>query len=155
MTGRVDVPRWTSPAWMDQMMTLMLKTPGLERLVGRSTALLTVTGRNTGRTITTPVSYARVDGRVIVTSHRTRQWWRNVVPNPDVAIRLVGRWHQGTARVVADPEQACADFSEFLDAQPMVAKLSDITRDEDGRPDQAAVRAALEYTVIVEIALQA
>ncbi|HEX6255956.1 MAG TPA: hypothetical protein VFZ70_09115 [Euzebyales bacterium] len=40
----------------------LLHTPGLQRWVGRGTALLTLTGRRTGQTY--PASYARdADGR--------------------------------------------------------------------------------------------
>ncbi len=147
-------PRWTPAPWLNRSMTLMLKTPGLQRAVGRSTALLTFTGRKSGRSITTPVSYLRLGDRVLTTSHRTRQWWRNLVVQPRVVIRLAGKDYHGVASVMEDPDNALDDFVEFLRAQPVVAKLSDVAIDDRGQPDRGAAKAALAYTIVVSIKLE-
>jgi hypothetical protein len=55
ISEKVKVPEWTPPAWLNSMMKLMLKTPGLERWLGRQLALLTFTDRKTGQQYTTPV----------------------------------------------------------------------------------------------------
>jgi deazaflavin-dependent oxidoreductase (nitroreductase family) len=150
----MQAPRWTPGSWLNRMMTVMLKTPGLQRLVGKSTALLTFTGRRSGRRITTPVSYLQVGDRVLTTGHRTRQWWRNLVPNPGVTIRLAGKDYSGVASVMEVPDNAIEDFIVYLEAQPLVAKLSDVPIDEFGRADRAAAREALEFTVLVSIKLE-
>lgn len=74
---RVTVPRWTPPRWMNAAMKLFLRTPGLQSWLGRSVALITWTGRRSGRHYTTPVSYHRSDGEVTLLSKRFRNWWRN------------------------------------------------------------------------------
>lgn len=150
----IEAPRWTPGPWLNRMMTVMLKTPGLQRLAGRSTALLTFTGRKSGRQITTPVSYLRMGDRVLTTAHRTRQWWRNLLPNPSVTIRLAGKDHAGFASVMDDPDNAIEDFVTYLEAQPIVAKLSNVPIDGHGHPDRAAAREALDYTVVVSIKLE-
>lgn len=43
-----EVPDWTPPSWLNAMMRTMLRTPGLERLVGKSVALISFTGRKSG-----------------------------------------------------------------------------------------------------------
>lgn len=150
----MEAPRWTPGSWLNRMMTVMLKTPGLQRLVGKSTALLTFTGRKSGRRITTPVSYLRTGDRVLTTGHRTRQWWRNLEPNPGVSIRLAGKNRAGVASVLTDPDNAIEDFVTYLEAQPIVAKLSNVPIDDHGQADRAAAREALEYTVVVSIKLE-
>lgn len=45
----ISVPTWTPPRWVNAVMKVMLRTPGLQRLMGSTIALITVTGRRTGR----------------------------------------------------------------------------------------------------------
>lgn len=149
-----EEPNWTPPAWMNRAMTSMLKTPGLQRLVGKSTALVTFTGRKTGERITTPLSYVRDGDRILITGHRTRQWWRNMVAGPQVEVRLAGRDRRGTASVMANPDDALADLITVLEAQPVVAKVNEIPIDDQGRVDRARAREVLEYTVVVAIKLE-
>ena len=144
-------PRRTPPRWLNRFMTLMLRTPGLQRLVGRSTALLTFVGRKSGKSYTTPISYARRGERVILTCHESRQWWRNIDSNPRVELRLAGEELTGTA-VAADDQSALPLFSEFLRDQRMLARAFGISF-EDGVPDAEQGAAALQDTVVVLIDL--
>ncbi|MGD2043802.1 MAG: nitroreductase family deazaflavin-dependent oxidoreductase [Acidimicrobiia bacterium] len=148
------VPNWTPPGWLNQTMTAMLKTPGLQRLVGRGTALITFTGRKSGRRITTPVSYVERDDRILITGHRTRQWWRNLLVDPKVEIRLAGKVRNGLASVMDDPDNALADFLALLEAQPVVAKISGVPIDDQGRVDPSKAREVLGHTVVVSIKLE-
>ena len=49
----VSTPSGNVPAWLNAMMRLLLKTPGLQNLLGKQIALLTFTGRRTGDRQTT------------------------------------------------------------------------------------------------------
>lgn len=149
-----DAPRWTPPGWLNRMMTWMLRTPGLQRVVGRGTALITFTGRKTGRSITTPVSYYESGDHIVITGHRTRQWWRNLVVDPQVEIRLAGRKRRGVATVMDEPDVALDEFTALLQAQPVVAKISDVSLNDEGRADPARVREVLAYTVVISIKLE-
>ncbi|MDJ0498027.1 MAG: nitroreductase family deazaflavin-dependent oxidoreductase [Acidimicrobiia bacterium] len=144
-------PRRTPPRWLNRLMRLMLRTPGLQRLVGRSTALLTFVGRKSGKSYTTPISYSQRGERVILTCHESRQWWRNVRSNPRVRLRLAGKERTGIA-CVADEESAPAMFAEFLTDQRMIARALAISF-ENGAPRAEQVAAALEDTVVVAVGL--
>lgn len=135
-------------------MTVMLRTPGLQRMVGKSTALITFTGRKSGNPITTPLSYLRIGDRVLATGHRSRQWWRNLEANPNILIRLAGQDYRGVASVMQDPDNALDEFVAYLETQPVVAKLSDVALDDEGRADREAAKRALQYTVVVSIKLE-
>lgn len=148
-----EVPNWTPPGWLNQMMTVMLKTPGLQRLVGRGTALITFTGRKSGEMMTTPVSYVARDDRILITGHRTRQWWRNLVSNPEVEIRLAGKVRKGLASVMDDPDNALADFLTLLEDQPVLARISGVPMDDQSHADPTMAREVLGYTVVVSIKL--
>lgn len=53
-------------------------SPVPQRLLGRTIALITVTGRRTGKRYTTPVTYYRNGGTVTVLTKTFRTWWRNL-----------------------------------------------------------------------------
>lgn len=149
-----EAPRWTPSAWLNGLMTLMLKTPGLQRLVGKSTVLITFEGRSSGREITTPLSYVADGDRIIVTGHRTRQWWRNLVANPEVGLRLAGEERRGMSSVMVDPDNALADYVLVLEAQPAVAKIAGVPLDEEGKADREKALEVLVYTVVVSIKIE-
>lgn len=145
--------RFTPSPWLNRLMTILLTAPGIQRIMG-GTALLTVTGRRSGRTYTTPVSYARDADRVIVTSHRSRVWWRNLADRPRVRIRLAGTPRAGTARLVpSDAPEASDLLDTYLAQQRMAARAYGATPDHDGRFDADAVAQILAESVVIEITL--
>ncbi len=152
MTTGTSTPRRTPPRWLNALMAMMLRTPGLERMIGRSTALLTFTGRRTGRSFTTPVSYARREDDVILTAHESRRWWRNLGARPNVELRLAGKEHAGTARVLRGRE-GLPHLLDFARAQRTVAKGMGVRFDSQGSPDPATAVAVLADTVVVMVTL--
>lgn len=142
---------FTPPAWLNTQMRRMLKTPGLQRLVGQSTALISFTGRKSGRTFITPVTYVRDANRVVMSAHRSRQWWRNLADHPTVEVRLAGRKATGTARVLTGRDALDA-YSLLLREHQMMARAVGVSMDR-GVPDPAELRAALRDTVVVVVDL--
>ena len=147
-----ETPRWTPPGWLNALMRVMLRTPGLQTLVGKGTALITFTGRKSGRTYSTPISYIRKGDRVLLTGHVTRQWWRNLAADPTPTIRLAGTDYVGTATVTPAGDDLDA-FVEFLEAQPAVAKASGVGL-TDGRANREQSAEAAEHTVVVGVGLE-
>jgi deazaflavin-dependent oxidoreductase (nitroreductase family) len=98
----------------------MLKSPFHGLL--RNTMLITVTGRRTGRQITTPVSYTR-DGQVLwIVSSRSRTWWRNILQTPKVRLRLHGREVDGSAEVVSDEAAVEERLAAYVHQVPAAAR---------------------------------
>ncbi len=149
------VPSWTPPKWVNSMMTAMLRTPGLQRLLGRRTALLTVTGRKTGKRYTTPVTYFREEDTVLVVTRRVRTWWRNLDTNREVELRLAGRPYQGRARLRVGDRAGLDDLSAFLEHRRRDAKAYGIGFTTDGHIDEDQALAVLPYLVIIRITLTA
>jgi|SRR4051794_20102 len=85
---------------------LLLKSPLHAPLSGRL-ALITVTGRRTGRTFTFPVSYRRT-GRVVTIGvgwPARKRWWRNLTaPGAPVELRIQGKDHAGHAVARGDEQ---------------------------------------------------
>jgi len=81
----------------------VLSSP-LHRLLSRGLALITVTGRRSGRRYTFPVGY-RQDGdwvTVNVGAAGRKRWWRNLSYEDRVEMRIRGRRRAGRARAHGD-----------------------------------------------------
>jgi hypothetical protein len=80
--------------------TRLTVSPRWGRLVGRGIALLTYTGRKSGRTFTIPIGYRRTaDGIVIsVAMPDSKTWWRNFLSDgAPLSVRLDGVDRDGHA----------------------------------------------------------
>ena len=77
---------------------MLLRSP-LHRLVSGRLALITFTGRVSGRSYTIPVRYERTDGvlEIPVMWPERKRWWRNLREEADVRLRLQGRELAGRA----------------------------------------------------------
>ncbi len=62
--------------------------------------LITVTGRKSGRPITTPVNYVRDGDTLLITSIAERTWWRNVRGGAPVTLVLNGRSYRADANAI-------------------------------------------------------
>jgi len=86
---------------------------GLGPVYGRMVLLLTTTGRKSGLPRTVPLQYEEIDSAIYVASARGQRadWFRNILANPEVKVRLGRRQFIGTAVAVTDPFEI-ADFLE-------------------------------------------
>ena len=87
---------------------------GLGPLIGRVVLLLTTTGRKTGLPRVTPLQYEEIDGAYYLGSSRGQKadWFRNILANPHVEVRVKSRRFRGVAETVTDPLRV-ADFLEL------------------------------------------
>jgi deazaflavin-dependent oxidoreductase (nitroreductase family) len=113
--------------------------------VPRGFALLTVTGRRSGRRRRRPVRAVRRDDTVytVAMMGERAEWLRNVRANPHVSIKLGLREHEGTARQLEDPsewEEGFAAFTGVVNAQDYVDYVSFFW----GFPTRRKIQRALE-----------
>lgn len=87
---------------------------GLGPIYGRLILLLTTTGRKSGKSRVTPLQYEEINGDIYIASGRGTKadWYRNIVANPNVSIRVKSRQFKGTADPTTDPKRI-ADFLEI------------------------------------------
>jgi deazaflavin-dependent oxidoreductase (nitroreductase family) len=99
------------------LVSTVLRSP-LHPLLSRRLALITVTGRRSGREYTFPVAYTR-DGdtvTIVVGWPERKRWWRNLRgAGAEVAIRIAGRARTGRALVSGD-ERSGVEVTVELDA---------------------------------------
>jgi deazaflavin-dependent oxidoreductase (nitroreductase family) len=147
------VPTAKPASWMNALMRGMLKTPGVQRFLGRAIALLTVTGRRSGRPITLPISYERDGDSVVLVTKRARVWWRNLEANPVVRLRLAGKEHTGTASLAVGDPAALPVFVDFLRDRKVDARAYGIPMGPDGEPDPERTAEVLPELVVIRVAL--
>jgi len=87
---------------------------GLGPLIGRFILLLTTTGRKSGMLRITPLQYEEVDGAIYVGSARgvKADWFRNILADPHIQVRVKSRQFEGVAETVTDAGRI-ADFLEL------------------------------------------
>jgi hypothetical protein len=98
---------------LNPLVGAVLRSP-LHWLLSPGLALLSVTGRRSGRTFTFPVGYQR-DGKTVtiaVSEAREKQWWRNLREPAEVELRLRGRLRRGRGELVAPESEAFRSAAE-------------------------------------------
>ena len=98
------------PAWLMRG----LYAVGLDAVVGRVILLLTTIGRKSGLPRVTPLQYEEIDGAFYVASAQgTRaDWFRNILADPHVQVRVKSRQIRGIAEPITVPGRI-ADFIEL------------------------------------------
>jgi deazaflavin-dependent oxidoreductase (nitroreductase family) len=139
------------PPYVNSAMRFVLRSPA-HGMVSKSILLITFTGRKSGKTYTTPVSYSQSDDQVYVFTHAA--WWKNLRSGRPVTLRLRGREFQGLAEPVAEDKQAvAAGLMEHLRKVPSDARYYGVTFDDRSRPRAEEVAKAAQSVVMISIRL--
>jgi len=136
---------------LNKTMKLLLRSP-LHRVISKYLLLITFTGRKSGKTYTTPVSYAQEDGQVTIFTHAN--WWKNLRGGAPVSLRLRGRDVQGQAEPIAENKQDIVDaLVAHLRKSPFDARYYDVTFDDNGNPNLADVERAVQSVTMIRVRL--
>lgn len=148
-----SVPDPAPPRVLNACMVGFLKIPGLQRMIGKSVALISFTGTKSGLRYSFPVSYSRDGDTVTILTDASRRWWRNLVGGVPVGLRLAGIDRTGTADAhVGDAGDEPA-VAAFLTGRSMDAKAHGIRLDDAGVPDPTGVRDVTPRLVVVTVRL--
>jgi len=132
-------------------MKFVLRSP-MHGVVSKSVLLITFTGRKSGKTYTTPVSYSQYNDQVYIFTHAT--WWKNLQNGGPVSLRIRGRELQGLAEPVAeDKEAVAAGLSTHLRKVPSDAKYYGVSFDDQGNPRAEEVAEAVQSVVMIPVQL--
>jgi deazaflavin-dependent oxidoreductase (nitroreductase family) len=127
---------------------VLLNSP-LHPLLGKSFAVITVTGRKTGRSITTPINTVLIEDVLTVISLRNRTWWRNLRAGRTAQLRHAGRTFPVCAQVVETPAEVAVWMGKYFNIYPGYAKYFKVQLEPDGKPSfQELDRLALERVII-------
>jgi deazaflavin-dependent oxidoreductase (nitroreductase family) len=141
----------TVPPIVNRTMKFVLRSP-MHGIVDKKILLITFTGRKSGKTYTTPVSYSQAGDQVTIFTHA--DWWKNLRDDVPVSLRIRGRDLQGLAEPIAGDKQAvAAGLAEHLRKVRSDAKYYEVTFDAEGNPRSEEVEKAAQLAVMIRITL--
>jgi deazaflavin-dependent oxidoreductase (nitroreductase family) len=116
--------------YFNPLMRLVLGSRA-HRLMSGQLMLLSFTGRRTGRSYSTPVSYVREGTNLLVPGGGA--WWKNLTGGT-ARVRLQGTWHVVTPEVIQESAALSAVLGRMLALNPALAVFTGIRLGSDGRP---------------------
>lgn len=139
------------PPFINKIMTAMLRSP-VHGVVSKSIMLITFTGRKSGKTYTTPISYSREGDLVTAFTHA--KWARNLVGGAPVTLTIKNKAYQGQADVEAeDMELIAQNLQAFLRKVRSDARFYNVKFDDNGEPNWDDVKRAAQDTEMIQITL--
>lgn len=138
--------------WFNPMMIWLLKSP-LHGIISRGVMLITVTGRKSGKSISTPTNYVRDGNTLWVISWRERTWWRNLRGGAKVRVLLAGKIVEGHGQVVEEEKAVAQNVFEYYRKTPQNAKYVQISVDSTNMPMSADCERAAQKMVTIKIDL--
>jgi deazaflavin-dependent oxidoreductase (nitroreductase family) len=122
-------------------------------VVSKGLMLVTVTGRKSGRPISTPINYLCEGNTLWVISWRERKWWRNLRGGANVRVRLAGRSVEGRGQVSEEEKAVAQDLFHYYKKVPKLAKYVQIGLEASGQPVYTDCECAAKKIVTIRIDL--
>lgn len=139
----------TIPPAFNHAMRLVLSSP-VHGVVSKTVLLISFTGRKSGKTYTTPVSYSQDRDQVSIFTHAL--WWKNLRNGAPVTLRIRGRELRGLAEPVAEDKRAvAAGLAAHLRKVPSDARYYGVTFDDQGNPRAEEVQKAAQTVVMIRV----
>jgi hypothetical protein len=138
--------------WYNTPMSWILRSP-LHGLLSKSTVLITLSGRKSGKKYTLPVNYVRDGETLIVTSQRERTWWRNLQGGAPLTVVLQGKTLPARGEALVEESAVVDGLRHTFRIAPKLARYFGVTLDADGKPESADLIQAAHERVVVEIKL--
>ncbi len=139
------------PSSVGNFFVKTIVTSRLHALLGDSFAVITLTGRKTGRLFSTPVNVIRQDDGWIVVSMRSRTWWRNLRGGRTAVLHIGGLRVEVCGEVLEDHDQVAAGLGDYFGQHPGYAKYFDIRLNEAGKPDPNDIHRLADERIIVRL----
>ena len=135
----------------NDFMAWVLRSP-FHGMLSNGIMIITVTGRKTGKTYTTPVGYYEEGGYLWIVTNRERTWWKNLQGGAKVELLLKRKPVQGTADTELDEKCVEIRMYEYLRHVPQAAKPMEI-RMQDKKPNAEDVARTAKGRLFVRIKL--
>lgn len=148
-TPKTTVQTGAMPPLFNRVMTWLLHSP-LHRLVSGSILTLTFTGRKSGKSYTTPLSYSRQGEQLIVFTHSG--WWKNLQGGAPVTVRVQGQTVHGYAEAIAGESATILPYLRtHLTQLTRDLRYYAVKLDADGKPNEADLVQAAAHSVLIRI----
>ena len=136
--------------WFNPIMVWLLKSP-FHFFVSKNMMLTTVTGRKSGKQISTPMNYVRDVNTLWVISWRERMWWRNLRGGAKVQVLLADKTVDGSGQVIEEEKAVAQSLYEYYSKVPQIAKYVQIGLDAAGKPVVVDCERAAQKLVVIMI----
>jgi deazaflavin-dependent oxidoreductase (nitroreductase family) len=133
-------------------MIWLLKSP-LHGIISKGVMLVSVTGRRSGRMISTPTNYLRDGNTLWIISWRDRKWWRNLRAPAQVRVLLAGKNVEGRGQVIEEEKTVAQALFDYYRRVPKYAKYVQIGLDAAGLPLSTDCERVAQKMVIIRIDL--
>ncbi len=148
----MEEKKTTIPPAVNATMRFILRSP-LHGMVSKTITLVTFTGRKSGKTYSTPVSYSQKGSQVTIFTHG--EWYKNLAAGAPVTLRIRGKDYTGQADVtVADSAAKIEGLTDHLKAVRSDAKFYSVTFDEAGEPKKDEIEKAVNEVVMIRVTLK-
>jgi deazaflavin-dependent oxidoreductase (nitroreductase family) len=129
----------------------LLRSP-LHSFMDKSTILITVMGRKSGKIYTVPVSYIRDGDTLYVISQREHTWWKNLRGGAQVTLYMQGHTLKARGETFTDTETVANKLLMFLRQFPRYQKLIHVKLDANGQPENPeAFKRFVQDMIIVQM----
>ena len=125
----------------NDFMSWVLRSP-LHGMLSNGMLLISVTGRKTGKTYTTPVEFYEKDGYLWILTSRDRTWWRNLQSGANVKLLLKRNPVVGFAETELDRTAVESQMFEYIQHIPQAAKPMGIRMENKNPNPEDIVRTA-------------
>jgi len=136
------------PKLFNTIMQRFINSP-LGALAGEGMAVITVTGRKSGKEISTPINVARFGDSYKTLSSRERTWWRNMRGGASAKLRTGGKTFTVKGEVFETDEEVRQQLIAYLRQRPQVARFLGIQSDAEGNFDQADLTREVSQRVVI------
>lgn len=136
----------------NDFMSWVLRSP-FHGLLSNGMMLITVKGRKTGKSYTTPVGYYQQGGTLWVLTGRERTWWRNLQGGAEVDLLVKRKQVAGAAETEMDPNAVEMRMFDYVKHVPQAARPMGI-RIEAGRPNAEDIARVAKDRLFVKIKLK-
>lgn len=128
----------------------ILNSP-LYPLMGPDFAVITLSGRKTGQTISTPINVIRLGDTLTVISMRSRTWWRNLKNGQIAQLRHAGSRYPVRGEITDTPAEVTTGLEEYFVKYPDYAKYFKLPVGADGKPDPTDLERIAAERVLVRL----
>lgn len=105
----------------NNFMAWILRSP-FHGMLSKGMMLITVTGRKTGKKITTPIGYYEDGGYLWTVTSRDRTWWKNLQGGAEVLLHFKGKDVRAFSETDLNEESVKARMVDFLIHVPQAAR---------------------------------
>jgi len=128
-----------------------LITSPLHSMLGSNLAVITVTGRKSGKLISTPVNVTFDGQTYTVISMRQRTWWRNLRDKPAARLHVGGKQLEVRGAVIESADAVSQSLQSYFERNPKTVKYFGAKLNSDGRVEPSDLQRIASTRVVIQL----